>query len=115
MAYEEDPLDTEVLHIPPTRPNMFLRVPYELAVLFMMLFFASDTMLHSWKAGFLVIPLWAAAAVLVRRDLNGVRVAMVRMRLLTVVLDAHRWGGLSADPYPIRPCRRLRGMGRHAV
>jgi type IV secretion system protein VirB3 len=93
--------DKDRLAVPDTRPQMFLFVPYELAILFGMAFFATDTFLHSMVDGFIVLPLWAIAALLVKRDVNGVRVFMVRFRLLMLLLDAHRWGGLSASPWPL--------------
>lgn len=100
---EDEAPESNPLAIPDTRPNMFLFVPYELAVLFGVAFFALDTMLHSIKDGFLVLPLWIVAALLVRRDVNGVRVFIVRARLVLMLLDAWRWGGLSATPWPLRP------------
>ena len=99
---EDEPADHDVLAIPDTRPNMLLFIPYELAVGFGMLFFAVDTQLHSMVKGFIVAPLWLLAAALVRRDINGVRVFMVRARLTLMLLDAHRWGGLSASPWPLK-------------
>jgi type IV secretory pathway VirB3-like protein len=99
---EEQPADKDRLAIPDTRPQMFLFVPYELAVLFGVLFFGIDTQLHSIFKGLIVLPLWIVAAVLVKRDVNGVRVFMVRLRLALLLLDAHRWGGLSASPWPLQ-------------
>ena len=89
---------------------MLLMIPYELAVLFGVIFFAVDTQMHSMVKGFIVVPFWVIAALLVRRDVNGVRVFMVRLRLGLMLLDVHRWGGLSASPW------RLKAKGsRHAV
>ena len=75
-----------------------------------MLFFAIDTQMHSMLKGFVVVPLWLIAAALVRRDVNGVRVFMVRARLVMMLLDSHRWGGLSASPWPLKAKGR-----RHAL
>jgi type IV secretory pathway VirB3-like protein len=105
---EDQPADRDVLAIPDTRPNMLLFIPYELAVGFAMLFFAIDTQLHSMVKGFIVVPFWLVAAALVRRDVNGVRVFMVRARLILMLLDVHRWGGLSASPWPLKS----KGSGR---
>ena len=102
MAYEEAEIESEVLHIQPTRPNMIGMIPYELAVTFGVIFFASNVFFHSLFIGFFVVPFWGAAATLVRHDLNGVRVFFVRLRLITVQADAHRWGAPSASPYPFR-------------
>jgi type IV secretory pathway VirB3-like protein len=99
---EDQAADRDVLAIPDTRPNMLLFVPYELAILFGVLFFAIDTQMHSMWKGFVVVPFWLLAAALVRRDVNGVRVFMVRARLALMLLDIHRWGGLSASPWPLK-------------
>ena len=107
---EDQPADRDKLAIPDTRPNFLLFIPYELAVLFGMLFFAIDTQMHSMVRGFVVVPFWLLAAALVRRDVNGVRVFMVRARLTLMLLDVHRWGGLSASPWPLK----AKGS-RHAV
>ena len=98
----DDPPDSNPLAIPDTRPNMFLLVPYGLAVLFGVAFFAIDTQLHSLVDGFVVVPFWIGAALLVRRDVNGLRVFMVRCRLTLTLLDAHRWGGQSVTPWPLK-------------
>jgi type IV secretory pathway VirB3-like protein len=98
---EEQPADKDRLAIPDTRPQMWLAVPFELAIMFGMAFFAIDTQMHSIFKGLLVLPLWIVAALLVKRDINGVRVFMVRLRLAMLLLDAHRWGGLSASPWPL--------------
>jgi type IV secretory pathway VirB3-like protein len=99
---EDVAADRDLLAIPDTRPNMLLFIPYELAVLFGVVFFAVDTQMHSMVKGFVVLPFWLLAAVLVKRDVNGVRVFMVRLRLAMMLLDVHRWGGLSASPWPIK-------------
>jgi type IV secretory pathway VirB3-like protein len=99
---EDQPADQDSLAIPDTRPQMWLFVPYELAILFGVLFFAIDTQLHSMVKGFVVLPFWITAALLVRRDVNGVRVFMIRLRLILMLLDAHRWGGISASPWPLK-------------
>jgi type IV secretory pathway VirB3-like protein len=104
------PLEEETLHLPLTRPNLFLMVPYGLAVAFGMAFFGIDTEFHSGKLGFLVLPFWSGAAVLVRRDLNGVRIFMVQVRLALTLLDTYRWGGPSAAPFPIKRAARFRGI-----
>lgn len=101
MIADEAP-DKDRLAIPDTRPNMLLFVPYELAVLFGIIGVATDVQLHSLLDGAVVIPLWVLAAVLVRRDVNGVRVFFVRLRLVTLLRDASRWGGLTVSPWPLK-------------
>lgn len=96
----DEPADTDPLAIPDTRPNMLLFVPYELAVAFGTAFFAINNQTHSLKNGCIVIPFWILAALLVRRDVNGVRVFVIRVRLAFMLLDAWRWGGLSTSPWP---------------
>lgn len=101
MIEDQEP-DRDVLAVPDTRPQMFLFIPYELAICFGILFFAIDTQMHSMVRGFIVVPFWLIAAALVQRDVNGVRVFMVRVRIALMLLDIHRWGGLSASPWPIK-------------
>jgi type IV secretory pathway VirB3-like protein len=107
---EDQPADRDKLAIPDTRPNFLLFIPYELAILLGMLFFAIDTQMHSMVKGFIVVPFWLLAAALVRRDVNGVRVFMVRARLALMLLDVHRWGGLSASPWPLKVKRSRRAV-----
>jgi type IV secretory pathway VirB3-like protein len=106
---DDDP-DRDSLAIPDTRPNMFLLIPYELAISFGMLFFAIDTQLHSLVKGFVVLPFWILAASLVKRDINGVRIFMIRLRLLFLYLDVARWGGFSATPWPSTERRPRRAI-----
>jgi type IV secretory pathway VirB3-like protein len=99
---DDDPPDKDKLAIPDTRPNMFLFVPYELAMVFFIGFFAIDNQTHSLKNGLIVLPFWIISALLVRRDVNGVRVFFVRTRLIMLHLDQYRWGGLSTSPWPLK-------------
>lgn len=102
MTIEDEAPDKDKLAVPDTRPNMFLFVPYELAMLFFIGFFAINNQTHSIKNGCIVLPFWMLAALLVRRDVNGVRVFFVRLRLCLLILDQHRWGGLSTSPWPLK-------------
>ena len=102
MDLKDDDPDRNNLVIPDTRPNMFFFIPYDLAILFGVLFFGVDTQFHTWKYGFCVVPFWIGAALLVRRDVNGVRVFMTRLRLAMTMLDTYRWGGQSATPWMLK-------------
>lgn len=105
----DDPPDVNALAKADTQPRTFLFVPYELAVGFVIGCAALDVQFHSWKLGFIVVPFWAAAALLCKRDLNGVRVFLVRIRLALTLMDAHRWGGPSASPWPLGDRRDRNG------
>jgi type IV secretory pathway VirB3-like protein len=106
----DEEADCEPLAIQDTRPNMFLGIPYDLAIIFGAAFFAIDTQLHSMVWGFSAVPFWIGAAVLVRRDVNGFRVAWVRWRIgMFSMMDAHRWDGWSVSPWPLKPGQTYRG------
>jgi len=109
MNTDEDALEIHDVQLPLTRPNLFVFIPYELAVVFGTLFFALDTQFHSWKIGFSVLPLWSGAAILTKRDYNGVRVFLTRLRLMPTMFDSFRWGGATVAPFPAKPSR-FRGM-----
>lgn len=102
MVLEDDPPDKDLLAKADTAPRMFLFVPIELAIIFFILFFAINTQFHSLVKGFLVVPFWIGAAILVGRDVNGVRCFMVRCRVATTMLDRYRWGGDSVTPWPTK-------------
>ena len=100
MIEDEKP-ERDRLAVQDTRPNLILFIPYELGMTFGIGFFAIDTQTHSIVNGLLVVPFWILAALLVRRDINGARVFFVRLRLCMLLLDQHRWEGLSATPWPL--------------
>lgn len=95
----DEPPDQDVLAIPDTKPQMFLFLPYEFAIFMAMAFFVIDIQTHSLINGFLIGPIWFGFAVLVRRDVNGIRVMMVNLRYGLMYLGFHRWGGLSVSPW----------------
>lgn len=99
------------LNVSLTRERVLLFVPYKLAVLLGTLMFLIGVHFHTWKIIFVIPAVWAAAAILVKDDLNAFRVFLVNLRLLGIWLDAWRWGGPSASPRPCRPSTpRARGM-----
>lgn len=97
-----DYLEEDDVQLPLTRPNLFLLIPYELAVGFGIGFFLLDNTFHSWKAGFAILPLWGGAAMLVKRDFNGIRVMLTRLRVIATMLEAYRWSGQSLTPFPMK-------------
>ena len=102
MKIDDEPPEKHPIAAQDTRPNFFLFVPYELGMIFCIAFFAIDTGTHTLKNGFIVAPFWILAALLVRRDVNGVRAFFVRVYLWSLLFDQHRWGGLSTSPWPVK-------------
>ncbi|MGH7043309.1 MAG: type IV secretion system protein VirB3 [Acetobacteraceae bacterium] len=102
MTPGPEPLESEPLHVADTRPALMFGIPMELAVVFGTAFFAIDTELHTPFWGFVVLPFWFLAAVLVRTDYNGVRVFFVWLRTSAVMFDSYLWGGASVAPFPVR-------------
>lgn len=100
----DDRPETDLLAKSDTHSNLVLFVPYELFMLLLIGFFVIDIQMHSAVDGLAVLPFWAVAAALCKRDLNGVRVWLVRAKLAMTrpayFLDAHRWGGPSVSPWP---------------
>jgi len=101
------PPERDTLPKADTQPKLILFVPWEL---FCGLFIGGClicAVFHTLWWGFaLVIPIWAGAAVLVQRDMNGTRVFSVKVKLITLYLDAHRWdGALSVSPDSSRNVR----------
>lgn len=83
---------------------MWLGVPVELA-LYLFIGVAGVGIIYHGYYGFggLIpgIPVWIGAAILCKRDVNGIRVFGVKSRLITLYLDAYRWqGALSPSPWP---------------
>ncbi|MDQ2830273.1 MAG: type IV secretion system protein VirB3 [Chloroflexota bacterium] len=108
---EEEPLEEDVLQVALTRPALFLGLPYELAVLLGISGIVAGVQMHSFLWNFAPAPLWLLAAALVRRDYNGIRIALVWLRTSAVILDKDVWGGASVSPMPVRmKVRRDRGI-----
>ena len=104
-------LEAYPLSVSMTRPIMALGVPFQLAVTFGTAAFGINNMTRSLLWGpALVVPLWATAAVLVRRDYNAVRVFFVSLQLWRFHAFASTWGGLSPPPFPIARGKRFRGI-----
>lgn len=101
MRSSSEPLETDPLSVADTRPALMFGIPMELAVVFGTAFFAIDTELHSPFWGFVVIPFWFMAAVLVRTDYNRSRIFFVWLRTSAVMFDSYLWGGASLPPFPV--------------
>lgn len=104
---EEEPLEETVLHVPLTRPALFLGLPYELAVLLGISGVVLGIQTHNFLYNLAPAPLWVLAAALVRRDYNGIRVAFVWLRTSAVILDKDVWGGASVSAMPVKMRSRL--------
>lgn len=110
---EEEPLEEAVLHVPLTRPALFLGLPYELAVLLGISGVVLGIQTHNFLYNLAPAPLWVLAAALVRRDYNGIRIAFVWLRTSAVILDKDVWGGASVSAMPVKMRSRLpRGVPR---
>lgn len=105
IPIEELP-DKELLAKADTAPRMFLFVPSDLAIMFATAFFAINTLFHAITYGCVVFPFWMLAAVLTKRDVNGVRMFMVKWRLWLMLFDSYRWEGFSASPWPLNVKRK---------
>ncbi len=103
------------LHVAATRPALLWGMPLELAAVFIMAFGIITVACHNFLYGGVVIPLWWAAHLLVRRDYNAIRVTFLWLLTAASALDSHLWGGASVAPLPIKPSKRNpRGMSPHA-
>ena len=101
----EEPLADTPLFVAATRPALVAGMPIGLAVAFMMVFalimiFGEDPLYEV-----VLVPLWFAARMVVRYDYNGVRIVGLWLRSSARSIDAHRWGGSSPAPFPIRRSR----------
>lgn len=96
------PPERDTLAKADTQPKLFLFIPVELALAFIIAFFFIGSVFHIvWKHLVFIAPLWAGSAVLVRRDLNGVKVFNLKLKLILLFFDAYRWdGALSPSPSP---------------
>jgi type IV secretion system protein VirB3 len=107
-------LEASPLFVAATRPAMVLGLPIGLAVVFMMAVAAIMITVQNPFYELALIPAWIVAREVVRLDYNGVRIAQLWLETKVASFDAHRWGGASPSPFPIRPGRHPRGIGSHA-
>lgn len=104
----QDGPDSEELDVSMTQEATVLFIPYTLATILGIAFFAAGTLFHTWKVVFVVPPIWFIAALATKNDRNGIRVFMVKTRLLKLWAFAHLHGGWSLNPPP--PARSKPGM-----
>jgi len=104
----DEPLTETTLHIAATRPAMMMGMPMDLCVVL-----AVVTTLIGIASMFympLMIPLWWAATLLVRRDYNAPRVFLLWAKGPGFALDSGLWGGSSVSPFPMRSAGSFRGI-----
>ena len=103
-----EPLEELPLFVAATRPALVAGMPIGLAVAFLLAFaliiiFAEDPLYE-----LILLPAWFGARLLLRYDYNAVRIVGLWLQSSARSLDAHRWGGASPAPFPVR---RFRGSG----
>jgi type IV secretory pathway VirB3-like protein len=91
---------------------MLFGVPLEIAVL---LFIAGGWAIVIVGNGnpfycLAVAPVWWAVSLLVRRDYNMVRIAILWLYTAGTAKDSRFWGGASVAPFPVRASAYGRGM-----
>ena len=99
VSLAEDPINLAL-----TRPAMLFGVPLEIACLLFIAGGLAITILGDGNPfyGVLVAPFWWLATLLVRRDYNAIRVAMLWLKTAGTARDSALWGGASMSPFPIR-------------
>jgi type IV secretion system protein VirB3 len=107
-------LTQTTLHVAATRPALLWGLPLQLASVFIVAFGMIAVVMHNLLYGAVLVPLWFAAGLLVRRDYNAVRVFGLWLRTSASAFDSHLWGGSSVSPLPVRPSKRARGMSDDA-
>jgi type IV secretion system protein VirB3 len=105
-----EPLESSPLFVAATRPALVAGMPIGLAVAFMMAFalimiFGEDPLYE-----LVLVPVWFGARLIVRYDYNGVRIVALWLQTSARSIDAHRWGGASPAPFPVRQARHPRGI-----
>ena len=105
-----EPLAESPLFVAATRPALVAGMPIGLAVAFMMAF--ALIMIFGEKPLYelVLLPLWFGARMIVRYDYNGVRIVALWLQSSARSIDAHRWGGASPTPFPVRRSRQPRGI-----
>ena len=106
-ALAEDPINLAM-----TRPAMLFGVPLEIACLLFIAGGLAITILGDGNPfyGVLVAPFWWLASLIVRRDYNAIRVAMLWLKTAGTARDGALWGGASVSPFPLRSVASGRGV-----
>jgi type IV secretion system protein VirB3 len=107
-----DSLAEDPINLALTRPAMLFGVPLEIACLLFIVGGLAITIPGNGNPfyGLLVSPFWWLAAVIVRRDYNAIRVAMLWLKTAGTARDGALWGGASMTPLPIRMPAHGRGI-----
>ena len=105
-----EPLEEATLFVAATRPALVAGMPIGLAVAFLMAFALIIIFGENPLYELVLVPAWFGARLLVRYDYNAVRIVALWLQTAARSLDAHRWGGASPAPFPIRRTRRPRGI-----
>jgi type IV secretion system protein VirB3 len=105
-----EPLEETPLFVAATRPALVVGMPIGLAVVFMMVFALIMILGQNPFYELVLVPLWFGARMLVRYDYNAVRIVSLWLQSSARSFDAHRWGGASPSPFPVRRSSRPRGI-----
>lgn len=105
-----EPLEEAALFVAATRPALVAGMPIGLAVAFLMAFALIIIFGENPLYELVLVPVWFGARLLVRYDYCAVRIVALWLQTAARSLDAHRWGGASPAPFPIRHTRRRRGI-----
>src|SRR5215469_1219858 len=105
-----EPLDDAPLFVAATRPALVAGMPIGLAVAFLMAFPLIIIFAENPLYELVLAPVWFGARLIVRYDYNAVRIVALWLRSAARSIDAHRWGGASPAPFPVRRSRRPRGI-----
>jgi type IV secretion system protein VirB3 len=105
-----EPLEASPLFVAATRPALVAGMPIGLAVAFMMAFALIMIFGKNPLYELVLVPVWFGARLIVRYDYNAVRIIALWLQSAARSIDAHRWGGASPAPFPVRTGRRPRGI-----
>jgi type IV secretion system protein VirB3 len=119
---DEEPLESDVLHVAATRPAMFMGLPFTTIVAVGVVVLEIETALGLKMALVLGIPLVLTAYLIVRHDYNAPNIWYLWSITRLPMWDDWHWGGTCATSFPIKPPKirpslrtfrlRLRGLPR---
>ena len=105
-----EPLEEVPLFVAAPRPALVAGMPIGLAVAFLMAFALIMIFGENPLYELVLVPVWFGARLLVRYDYNAVRIVALWLQSSARSIDAHRWGGASPAPFPLRRSHRPRGI-----
>lgn len=109
-----EPLEEAVLHVANTRPALVPWIGLPVEVFSPLFVLSCELGMVSWKFAVFSLPLWAIAAIIVRRDYNAGRVWIAWARTTAASFDGWHWGGSAVSHFPIRAPKRYRGIAPDA-